>query len=308
VVRQRALRYTYAVAAIAVEGLTKRYGARRGIEDVTFEVPEGSLFGFIGPNGAGKTTTIRILLGLLRPLAGSARLFGSDAVAHGPAARAGIGYVPSETNLYPRMRVRDLLAYLGSFHPGAHDARRRELVDVLEVDMAARAHELSLGNRKKVAIVAALQHRPRLAILDEPSTGLDPVMQTRLHDVWRGEVARGATLFFSSHVLAEVQAVCKTVAVVREGRLLAVEDVASLRERALRRVRAAFASEPPELAALAGVQRVARGDRSLEFLYAGAPAPLLEALARARPTSVTIEEPSLDDIFLRFYVGGGADA
>jgi ABC-2 type transport system ATP-binding protein len=297
-----------AVVAIAVTGLTKRYGARRGIDGVTFEVPASTLFGFIGPNGAGKTTTIRILLGLLRPLSGSARLFGVDAVADGPAARAGIGYVPSETNLYPRMRVRELLAYFGSFHAGDHAPRRRELVELLEVDVGARASELSLGNRKKVAIVAALQHRPRLAILDEPSTGLDPVMQARLHELLRGEVARGATVFFSSHALAEVQSVCKTVAVVREGKLLAVEDVASLRARAVRRVRASFAGAPPELGALPGVAQVERGDHALAFVYAGEPAPLLEALARARPKDVTIEEPSLDDIFLRFYARERDDA
>lgn len=288
--------------AIAVESLTKSYGRRRGIEDVSFDVPEGSLFGFIGPNGAGKTTTIRILLGLLRPLAGSARLFGIDAVEHGPRARVGIGYVPSETNLYPRMRVADVLELLGRFHAGDHAARRRELVDAFELDISARTSELSLGNRKKVAIVAALQHRPRLAILDEASTGLDPVMQARLHELLRGEVARGTTVFFSSHVLAEVQALCGTVAVVREGRVLAIEDVAALRARALRRVRVTFAVAPPELPTIEGIQQLVRGERTIELVYGGAPAPLLEALARVAPTDVTIEEPSLDELFLRYYV------
>lgn len=295
------------MAAIAVDGLTKRYGSRRGIDAVSFEVPEGALFGFIGPNGAGKTTTIRILLGLLRASAGTARLFGIDAAEAGPQARVSLGYVPSETNLYPRMRVRDLLSYFGSFHAGDHSTRRRELVEMLELDLDARASELSLGNRKKVAIVAALQHRPRLAILDEASTGLDPVMQARLHELLRGEAARGATVFFSSHVLAEVQTLCKTVAVIREGRLLAVEDVAALRARAVRRVRATFAGPPPELAGLAGVQQVRSDEHAIEFVYSGAPAPLLHALAAAEPASVTIEEPSLDDIFLRFYAGEGRD-
>lgn len=288
-----------------MEGLTKRYGSRRGIEEVSFEVPEGALFGFIGPNGAGKTTAIRILMGFLRPLAGTARMFGRDAVGEGAVARAFAGYVPSETNLYPRMQVADLLVYLGRFHRGDHSARRRELVEALEVDTGARASELSLGNRKKVAIVAALQHRPRLAVLDEASTGLDPVMQARLHELLRAEVAGGATVFFSSHVLAEVQSLCKTIAVIREGRLLAVEDVAALRARAVRRVRATFAGAPPDLASLAGVQDVERHDHALAFVYAGPPAPLLALLANSAPSDVTIEEPSLDDIFLRFYMKDG---
>lgn len=288
------------MVAIEVEGLTKTYNGRRGIVDISFTVGEGALFGFIGPNGAGKTTTIRILLGLLRPGAGRARLFGIDVATDGPRARVGIGYVPGETNLYPRMRVSELLAYHGRFHAGDHRARRRELVESLELDTTVVASELSLGNRKKVAIVAALQHRPRLAILDEPSTGLDPVIQARLHHVLRDEVARGASVFFSSHALAEVQTVCKQVAIVRDGKLLAVEDIAALRARAVRRVRATFAGEVPRLD-LDGMAGVSREARALTFVYAGNVAPLLDALARASPLDVTIEEPSLDDIFLRYY-------
>jgi ABC-2 type transport system ATP-binding protein len=288
------------VAAIEIEALTKRYGGRRGIDDVAFVVPEGALFGFIGPNGAGKTTTIRILLGLLRPDAGRARLFGVDAIAGGAAARRGVGYVAGETNLYPRMRVRDLLAYLGRFHAGDHTARRRELVDRLELDVDARARDLSLGNRKKVAVVAALQHRPRLVILDEATTGLDPVMQVRLHELLREVAASGVAVFFSSHVLAEVQSLCRTVAIIREGRLLAIEDVAALRQRATRRVRATFAGEPPALT-LAGLEDARVSAGTLEFVYSGATVPLLEALARAAPTSIAIEEPSLDEIFMRHY-------
>jgi ABC-2 type transport system ATP-binding protein len=289
------------MAAIEVEGLSKSYRGRRGIVDVSFSVGEGVLFGFIGPNGAGKTTTIRILLGLLGADAGRARVFGVDVTSEGPQSRAGVGYVPSETNLYPRMRVSEVLDYLGRFHDGDHGARRRELVERLELDTSVRASELSLGNRKKVALVAALQHRPRLAILDEASTGLDPVMQARLHEILRDEVARGASVFFSSHVLSEVQSVCKQVAIVREGTLLAVEDIGALRARAVRRVRATFASDVPSIQ-LDGADQLERDGQTLTFLYAGAAPPLLEALARAAPTAVTIEEPSLDDIFLRYYV------
>lgn len=293
-------------AAIEIEQLTKRYGKRRGIADVTFAVPAQTLFGFIGPNGAGKTTTIRILLGLLAPTSGSARIFGVDAVGEGPRAREGVGYVPSEVNVYPRMRAGELLVYLGRFHAGDHAARRAELATQLELDLGAPAADLSLGNRKKVALVAALQHRPRLAILDEPSSGLDPVMQARLQQVLRDEVARGATVLLSSHVLAEVQSLCKAIAVIREGALLAVEDVAALRARAVRRVHATFGGSPPAaLAAVPGVRDVRTTEHEVAFVYAGTAAPLLEALAAARPLDVTIEEPSLEDIFLRYYAKDG---
>jgi ABC-2 type transport system ATP-binding protein len=294
------------VAAIEIEHLTKRYGARRGIDDVSFAVPEATLFGFIGPNGAGKTTTIRILLGLLAPSGGSARLFGIDAVTDGPRARGGVGYVPSEVHVYPRMRVDELLDYLGRFHPGDHRARRGELCTFLDLDTRAPAADLSLGNRKKVAIVAALQHRPRLAILDEPSTGLDPVMQARLQQLLRDEVTRGATVLLSSHVLAEVETLCKTVAVIREGRLVAVEDIAALRTRAVRRVRARFIGDVPAgFADLPGARDPRIDGGQLSFVYDGEVPPLLAALAAAAPHDVAIEEPSLEDIFLRYYAGGG---
>jgi beta-exotoxin I transport system ATP-binding protein len=296
------------VDAIELDQLTKRYGARRGIEAISLAVPEGGLFGFIGPNGAGKTTTIRILLGLLEPTAGTARVLGRDVAADGPAARAAVGYVAGETHLYPEMRVADLLAYLGRFHPGDHAARRRELIDLLEIDHAARAADLSLGNKKKVAIAAALQHRPRLVVLDEPTGGLDPVMRARLFDVLRAEVERGATVFFSSHDLAEVQAVCRRVAVLSDGKVVAVDEVARLRGREVRRVRATFDDgdgaadrKLDALAALAGVAGVARDDDGASFLYDGPMPALLAALAEAAPRDVRIEEPSLEEIFLRYY-------
>ncbi len=291
--------------AIEIDSLTKRYGRRRGIEDVTFSVPAGTMFGFIGPNGAGKTTTIRLLLGLIFPTAGAARLFGRDVATAGPAARAGVGYVPGETSLYPAMRVRDLLAFLGRFHPGDHARRRAELADAFDLDLAARAGELSLGNRKKVAIAAALQHRPRLAVLDEPTNGLDPVIKSRLFEVLREDVAAGSTVFFSSHALAEVQAECRAVAVVSEGRLVAVDDIAALRGRHARRVRATFDGSPVALAGVPGVLGLVRDGTTATFLYEGPMAALLAVLAAAAPTDVQIVEPSLEEIFLHYYAKGG---
>ena len=293
--------------AIELERLTKRYGARRGIDDVTLAVPEGTIFGFIGPNGAGKSTTIRTLLGLLAPTSGRARILGKDAALDGAAARAAVGYVPGEVNLYDDLRVAELLAYLDRFRPGDSARRRAELVDRLDVDTRARTGELSLGNRKKVALVAALQHRPRLIVLDEPTSGLDPVIQARLFALLDEEAARGATVFFSSHVLSEVERTCRTVAVIAEGKVVATEEVATLRRRQLRRVDAGFAGEPPEaLLALPGVSEVVREHGRVRFLHGGELAPLLAALAAGAPTDLSIEEPTLEEIVLRHYLPGAA--
>ncbi|MGN6104359.1 MAG: ABC transporter ATP-binding protein [Kofleriaceae bacterium] len=292
--------------AIELDRVTKRYGAQRGIEDVSFEVPAGSMFGFIGPNGAGKTTTIRLLVGLLTPTSGTARLFGVD-LAAGPRARIGIGYVPGEPQLYPGERVGELLEYLGRFHDGDHEGRRRELARLLDLDLAARTSDLSRGNRQKVVLVAALQHAPRLVLLDEPTSGLDPVMKARLFDLLRDQVAGGATVFFSSHALAEVEAVCERVAILNEGRVVAVDDVEALRRRALRRVEASFAGSGngDALAGLTrileGVQDFERHGSSVSFLYRGSMPPLLDALAASSPSDVRIEEASLEDIFLHDF-------
>jgi len=293
--------------AIELDRLTKQYGARRGIEEVSLRVPEATIFGFIGPNGAGKSTTIRTLLGLLEPTAGRARILGRDARQGGAAARIDVGYVPGEVNLYDDLRVAELLAYLGRFHRGDHARRRAELVERLDVDVAARTTELSLGNRKKVALVAALQHRPRLIVLDEPTSGLDPVIQARLFGVLEEEAGRGATVFFSSHVLAEVQRTCRTVALIAEGRVVAIEEVATLRARQLRRVQVGFAGDaaPAGVLGLPGVSEVRREPGTVGFLYGGDLVALLEALAAAAPTELRIEEPSLEEIVLRHYLPEG---
>ncbi|MCA9676066.1 MAG: ABC transporter ATP-binding protein [Kofleriaceae bacterium] len=299
--------------AIEIDRLTKRYGAARGVEDVSLRVPEGEIFGFIGPNGAGKTTTIRAALGLLRPTAGRIALLGRDVATAGPAARLGVGYVPGEVSLDDAARVRDLLGYLGGFHPGDHRARRDEVAAALGLDLDAAGADLSLGNRKKVAIVAALQHRPALVILDEPTSGLDPVVQATLFELLEAEAARGATIFLSSHVLSEVQRLCRQVAVINEGRLVAVEDVAGLRARQVRRVAAVFgAAGPPDaLAALPGVEAWERDDGGVRFVYRGPAPALLAALAQAAPDDVRIEEPSLEEIVMHHYLAprrrGGRD-
>jgi ABC-2 type transport system ATP-binding protein len=297
------------VNAIELVGLHKRYGGRTGIDDVSLSVPAGALFGFIGPNGAGKTTTIRIVLGLLRPTRGTARVFGRS--SDDPGARDGVGYVAGETHLIPRMRVHALLAYLGGFHAGDHEPRRRELARALDLDLDAPTEDLSLGNAKKVALVAALQHAPRLLVLDEPTSGLDPVIRARLFGLLRDEVARGTTVFLSSHVLADVEALCQTVAIIANGRIVVVDDVAALRARTSRRIAAMFdgGGDPAVLTRLVqrldGVSDLERHGTAIRFLYRGPMPPLLDALAAASPSDARIETPSLDDVFLEDFAPPG---
>jgi ABC-2 type transport system ATP-binding protein len=295
-------------SAIELRHVDKRYGSRRGIEDVSFRVERGELFGFIGPNGAGKTTAIRILLGLLAPTRGEARLCGipsNDALARVP-----VGYVAGETHLVPGMRADALLAYLGAFHAdtraqhAAQLARRHDLARRFELDLDAPTDDLSLGTKKKVAIIAALQHSPALLILDEPTSGLDPVIRARLFDELRDEVARGTTVLLSSHVLSEVEALCRRVAILAEGRLVALDDVDALRAKATRRVVARFApgGNGDGLANLArrlpGVTQLERHGDAIDFSYRGEMPPLLDALAASSPIDVQIEAPTLSDVFL----------
>ncbi|HET7560127.1 MAG TPA: ABC transporter ATP-binding protein [Limnochordia bacterium] len=296
--------------AIRTEGLTKRYGKARGIEQVSLAVPEGSFYGFIGPNGAGKSTTIRTLLGFLRPTAGRALLLGHEVAPGAAAIRTQIGYVPGEVSLYPDMRVGELLRFAARFYPGDHAARAAELAEALELDLSRKAGALSLGNRKKVSLIQALQHRPRLLLLDEPTSGLDPLIQQRFFTVLLEENARGMTIFFSSHVLSEVQRLCHTVAIIRDGRLLAVEDVAALRARQLKRVHVQAPADRVAglraLGDLAGVSEFQADEAQGQavgagFLYSGEVDRLLAALGPLQLSDVIIEEPSLEEIFMRYY-------
>jgi len=310
--------------SIETAGLTKYYGKSRGIEDLTMEVPEGQIFGFIGPNGAGKSTTIRILLGFLSPTRGSGRLLGREVTADNWEVRSQIGYVPGEVSYYDDMRVRELLEYAAAFFPGASGERRRELAEIFSLDMDKRIGSLSLGNKKKVALVQALQHRPRLLILDEPTSSLDPLIQARFFSILLEENRRGTTIFFSSHVLSEVQRLCHTVAIIREGRLVAVEDVKNLQARQFKRVKVelgdgavaptARAESPADheadadgvralldLPGVTDVSLTSEGRRVATFLFRGDSRSLLNALAAANVVDVWIEEPSLEDIFLSYY-------
>ncbi len=224
------------MSVIEVSNLTKFYGKSRGIVDVSFKEEEGEIFGFIGPNGAGKSTTIRLLLSLIHPTSGTAKVFGKDVTTHGPEIRRDIGYLPSEVFYYEGMKVKDLLNYSASFYAGDCTQRIKELSDLMELEMNRRISDLSYGNKKKVGIVQGLLHSPKLLFLDEPTAGLDPLMQRKFFDLIRKENARGVTVFFSSHILGEVQRLCNRVGIIREGKIVEISDIRTLQKNNYKKV------------------------------------------------------------------------
>ncbi len=222
---------------IEVSHLTKYYGKARGIVDVSFKVEEGEIFGFIGPNGAGKSTTIRLFMSLIYPTSGEAKIFGKDCIEFGPEIRQEIGYLPSEVFYYEGMKVLDLLKYSASFYKKDCSKRMYELAELMELDLKRRIDDLSYGNKKKVGIVQGLLHQPRLIVLDEPTAGLDPLMQQKFFNLIREENKRGATVFFSSHILGEVQRLCSRVAIIKEGSIINIQDIKTLQKDNYKKIR-----------------------------------------------------------------------
>src|SRR5690348_10997388 len=245
-------------AIIETEKLTKSYGPHRGIIDVDLAVEQGEVFGFLGPNGAGKTTTIRLLLDLIRPTRGSARVFGLDATRDAVAIHKRVGYLPGEFTLYDRLTGGQTLEYFANLHGGVERDYQRSLVERLDLDPSRRFREYSKGNKQKVGLVAALQHRPELLVLDEPTSGLDPLVQQAFFQILREAVAEGRTVFLSSHVLSEAEKTCDRVALIRDGRLVRVARVDALRDLAVHEVELRFAEPVPavEFEQLAGVSNV----------------------------------------------------
>ncbi len=289
--------------AILTRGLTKRYGKARGIESVDLEVRRGEVFGLLGPNGAGKTTTIRILLDMLRPSAGEASVLGLDPRRDGPSLRARVGYLPGEPGLAERMGVGDQLRYFANLRGGVEWARVEALAQRLDLDLAREVRALSRGNKQKVGLVQAFMHEPDLLVLDEPTSGLDPLIQQRFNALVRETAKRGATVFLSSHVLPEVEALCDRVGIIREGRLVAVETMEGLKARALRRVDARFAT-PPDLALLRDVPGVLEArveGNHLRCAVRGETGALVKALARGDLVDLRVRDPTLEDVFLGFY-------
>jgi ABC-2 type transport system ATP-binding protein len=295
-------------AAIATDHLTKRYGSARGIEDVAFEVGVGQVFGFLGPNGAGKTTTIRTLMGFLRPTSGVARLFGVDVGAGGAELRRRTGFLAGDVSLYPRFTGEELFGYLGALRGSVDAAYRDALIERFTVDPSRRIEDLSHGNQQKIGLVQAFMHRPELVILDEPTQGLDPLVQQTFHELVDETREDGRTVLISSHVLSEVERLCDEVGIIREGRIVVVEGIEDLRARAFRRVHIRFADEVPaaELAAIDGVGELVIDGPDARCTMTGPIDPLVKLLAAHDVIDLVTERPSLEEAFLTYY--GGTDA
>ena len=291
------------VHAIQTVGLTKHFGPIHALDTLSIDVSRGEIFGFLGPNGAGKSTAIRLLLGYLHPSAGTGRVLGFDIVKDSVALRRHIGYLPGGIALYDTLTGEQELDYLAALN-GRPPVRRGDLCDRLELSartLKRLVRDYSRGMRQKIGIVQALQHDPDLAILDEPSEGLDPLMQQAFYGILEGLKAEGRTIFFSSHVLSEVQRVCDKVAIIRRGRLVVVEEIARLLARQRRNVTMVFEGLPPRLDGVPGVSGIEIGDGRLTCRVEGDIGPFLAAIARARVTDLTIEVARLEDLFLEFY-------
>ena len=294
---------------IESQGLTKDYGNGRGVFDLDIDVRAGEIFGYLGPNGAGKTTTILLFLDFIRPSSGSARIFGLDTRADSVDIKRRVGYLPGDLALYNDLSSQELLTYLASLRGGAGRSEISRLADRFDLDLSRPIRELSTGNRQKVGLVQAFMHAPDIVILDEPTAGLDPLMRNEFHRLARERADEGATVFLSSHVLAEVERDADRVGIIRQGRLAVVETVEALKGRALRRLEIRFAQPVPAEAFedLPGI-RQARFENSLgRFDVEGSVDALIKTASRFEVVSVRSHEPSLEEIFLA-YIDGDADA
>ena len=287
---------------VEARGLTKFYGRERGVVDLDFSVVAGEVFGFLGPNGAGKTTTIRLMLDLIRPTRGRVTVFGVDP-RRDVAVRRRIGYLPGDLRLYERLTARELLTYFAHLRRLLGLGHGRQLADRLGLELDRPIKSLSKGNRQKVGLVQAFMHAPELLVLDEPTAGLDPLIQQQFYELVAEVKNDGATIFLSSHVLPEVQHIADRVALIRDGRLVVVAGVDELRARALARVEVTFAT-PPAAAAfadVAGAREVERRGHTILFALEGEADALVKALGRYRVVAIDSHEADLEDIFLSLY-------
>lgn len=294
------------MSVIETKKLTKYYGRERGIIDLDMTVEEGEIFGFIGPNGAGKSTTIRTILSIIHPSSGSATIFGKDVTRFGPEIRQQIGYLPSEVYYYDNMRAMELLRYSASFYnkPKAETEKRiKDLADLLNLDLHKKIDNLSYGNKKKVGIIQGLLHEPKLIILDEPTGGLDPLIQQKFFGLIREENKRGATVLFSSHILGEVQRLCSRVGIIKDGKIIKVENIKDLLQNSTKRfkINTLKPINKKVFASINGVSELAQEDKEINFLYRGHLDEVTKVLAKLDLTNLEVTEPDLEEIFLHYY-------
>src|SRR5712692_8607366 len=299
-------------AIIEAEKLTKSYGSKRGIADVSFQVEEGEAFGFLGPNGAGKTTTIRLLMALLHPDAGSARIAGLDCWTESLEIKRLVGYMPGEPALDPNLTGGQILEYFGHLRGGVDHAYLKQLIQRFELDTSRKFRQYSTGNKRKVVLIQAFMHRPRLLILDEPTSGLDPLNQQEFDRMVKEARDEGRTVFLSSHILSEVEKTCTTVGIIRDGRLVRIGDVAEVKAIKRYELTIIFATAIPAEAfkALEGVAEVEtlNHGHAVRLAMQGSADAVIKAAAHYPVVSLTSYEPSLEDIFLRYYEADGERA
>jgi len=290
------------MSVLEIKNLTKYYGKSRGIIDVSFNIDEGEIFGFIGPNGAGKSTTIRTLLSLIYPTSGSAKIFGMDCITDGPEIKKNIGYLPSEVFYYDTMKVIDLLKYSASFYKKDCSKRIKYLAEVMDLDLTKRIDDLSYGNKKKVGIVQGLLHEPKLIILDEPTSGLDPLMQQKFFNLLKEENKKGATILFSSHILSEVQKLCNRVAIIKEGKIIKIENISTLSKSKYKNFKIELKSEiDKDYFAISGVNNLLFKDNIVSFIFSGDMNIIVNKISTLNIDNLWIEEPTLEEIFMHYY-------
>jgi len=287
--------------AVETRGLTKRYGRSVALDSLDLAVDQGEVFGYLGPNGAGKSTTIALLLGLIRPTSGSARMFGLDVHRDAPVLHQKVAYVPSEANLWPSLTGAEVLTFLADIHGSADLAYRDQLIDQFELAPDKKIRALSHGNKQKVLLIAAFASRADLLLLDEPTTGLDPLMEQLFRQCVREAHDRGQTVLLSSHILSEVEAVCDRVAMLQDGRIIETGHIDVLRGLAAVRVDAVLDGTAPDLTEIAGVSDVRVDAAHLTCAVSGSMEPLVRALGDAGVSRLTTREPSLEEVFVAYY-------
>ena len=282
--------------------LSKTYGKRRGVENISLEVKEGEIYGFVGPNGAGKSTTIRLLLNFIYPVSGSGKIFNKDIVKESKEIKKLIGYVPSEVRFYDDMKVKEIIEYACSFYEKVNMDEIYTLCDVFEMDLHKKMRELSLGNKKKVAIVQALVNNPKLIILDEPTGGLDPLMQKKLFDTLKALRKRGTTIFLSSHNLMEVENLCQRVAVIKEGKIIDIIEIEKERENSGHKIIIKGEKIDELLIKNIGGKEVNNLQGNISFMYYDDINKLIKELSNYKINKLLISEKTLEDKFMKYYL------
>jgi ABC-2 type transport system ATP-binding protein len=286
---------------IDIKNLTKSYGKNRGIENINLTVNEKEIFGFIGPNGAGKSTTIKVLLNFIFPTHGEAKIFDLDCVKDSVKIKENIGYVPSEVRYYGNMKVRDIISYGESFHNNVDKEYVQQICKDFSIELDKNISELSLGNKKKVAIIQAILNKPKLLILDEPTNGLDPLIQQKLFETLTKLKNEGSTIFFSSHNLSEVEEFCDKVAIIKEGKIIDIKDIREYSRKKIKKITIKTMDIIEEELISLGIENLEKNNQVLTFYYSGAINPLLSLLSKYKIEDLTIEEKNLSETFMSYY-------